>query len=249
MKSARAGAAVTAALLVMTIGCGDRKGNESAAASKANLPEGSFAGPVLEVIHTGGYTYLRVAAGEDTIWAAAPEFAIDEGTEVVVPPGMPMPDHHSGTLDRTFDLVYFVSEVVTGGGGASLPDGHPERVGGGMPGGPAETPPTVDMTGIEKPAGGMTVAEIYGKAGDLAGEEVRVRGKVVKFTSNIMGTNWIHLRDGTGAEGANDLTVTTMAKARVGDTVLVRGTLSVDRDFGYGYFYEVIVENGEVTVE
>ena len=64
-----------------------------------------------------------------------------------------------------------------------------------------------------------------------------------------MGKNWIHIQDGTGEAGANDLTVTTSAEANTGDTVLISGTLATDKDFGYGYAYDVIVEEAEVTVE
>ena len=76
-----------------------------------------------------------------------------------------------------------------------------------------------------------------------------MRGKVVKFTPEIMGKNWIHLQDGTGAAGTSDLTVTTSASAKTGDTVTVKGILVVDKDFGYGYAYDVIIEDAEVTVE
>jgi hypothetical protein len=64
-----------------------------------------------------------------------------------------------------------------------------------------------------------------------------------------MGKNWLHLQDGSGSEGTNDLTVTTTATAEVGDLVLVNGKVSVDRDFGYGYTYEVLLEDAEITVE
>ena len=131
------------------------------------------------------------------------------------------------------------------------PPGHPNvgGAGGGTTGGPAAAPEGIDLDGIAKPAGGSTVAEIYSKSASLAGKEVLVRGKVVKFTPSIMATNWIHLRDGTGGEGTNDLTITTGQTVKVGDTILVRGGLTVDKDFGYGYFYPVIIENGEITVE
>lgn len=64
-----------------------------------------------------------------------------------------------------------------------------------------------------------------------------------------MGKNWLHLQDGSGVEGTNDLTVTTTTTVKVGDVVLVNGVVSVDRDFGYGYSYDVIIEDAEVTVE
>ena len=76
-----------------------------------------------------------------------------------------------------------------------------------------------------------------------------VRGKVVKFLPQIMGKNWLHLQDGSGSEGSNDLTVTTATTVNVGDVVLVSGVVSVDRDFGFGYEYDVILEDAEVTVE
>jgi hypothetical protein len=65
-----------------------------------------------------------------------------------------------------------------------------------------------------------------------------------------MKKNWIHLRDGSaGKTGANDLTVTTDQKAEVGDTVVVKGRLAVNRDFGSGYRYDVIVESATVDPE
>jgi hypothetical protein len=72
---------------------------------------------------------------------------------------------------------------------------------------------------------------------------------VVKFTGNVMGKNWVHIRDGSGGEGSNDLTVTTSAVVNVGDLVVVEGQVVVDQDFGYGYTYEVLVEDASVKVE
>ena len=93
------------------------------------------------------------------------------------------------------------------------------------------------------------MADIHAQRQELAGKEVRVRGKVVKFTPSIMGKNWIHIRDGSGVEGTNDLTVTTQASVKPGDLVLVRGTAYADKDFGAGYAYAVILEEAEVQVE
>jgi len=116
-----------------------------------------------------------------------------------------------------------------------------------MPAAPTET---VDLSGIAKADGGKTVAEVFAEKDQLAGQPVIVRGKVVKSNPDIMGKNWLHVRDGSGAEGTNDITVTTAgAVPNVGDTVVVKGVLSLDKDFGMGYQYDVIVEDAEVTVE
>ena len=120
---------------------------------------------------------------------------------------------------------------------------------GMMGGGGSSGHTTTDVAGVEgvdKAAGGVTVAEIYGQSADLANQSVTLRGRVVKFTPNIMGTNWIHVQDGTGSEGTHDLTVTTSATVQVGDLVVIKGAVTVNKDFGAGYRYAVIVEDASM---
>lgn len=205
-------------------------------------------GKVLETMDAAGYTYVQVDTGTEKFWAAAPQFAVKVGDDVVVPEGMPMPDYHSKTLDRTFDIVYFVPSVLVGGAAnlaGDMPADHPPMTGGKT----VVEKTAVDLSGIKAAEGGQTVADIFTKKAELAGKPVKVRGKVVKFSAEIMGKNWIHLQDGTGEAGSNDLTVTTSAMAKMGDTVLISGVLATDKDFGYGYAYGVIVEDAQVTVE
>jgi hypothetical protein len=123
-----------------------------------------------------------------------------------------------------------------------------------MPPGEAHPAPApaqeVDLTGIAKAEGGKTVAEVFAEKDQLAGKPVTFRGKVVKTNADIMGKNWLHVRDGSGAEGTNDLTVTTAgAIPNVGDTVVVTGPVVLNKDFGMGYTYEVLIEDAQVTVE
>lgn len=170
---------------------------------------------------------------------------------VTVPPGLPMENYHSKTLDRTFDRVYFVSRISVAGTGQPIKLLPPGDTGVGQD----FTHPTptasaqIDLSGIEKPEGGKTIEEIFTGKADLAGKQVIVRGKVVKFSPAIMGANWIHLQDGTGTEGTNDLTITTGAMAKVGDTVTASGVIELDKDFGAGYVYDAVIENAEVVVE
>jgi len=102
---------------------------------------------------------------------------------------------------------------------------------------------------VEKAKGGKTVSEIITDRKNLAGREVWVRAKVVKFTPDIMEKNWLHVRDGSGGENTNDLIVSTSTVVTVGDVVLVRGIVSVDRDLGFGINYSVIIEDAEVKAE
>lgn len=99
-------------------------------------------------------------------------------------------------------------------------------------------------------ANGKTVLEVYAERTALNGKPVAVRGKVVKITPGVLGKNWIHLRDGTGSRAAkdDDLTVTTTdGTAATGDVILVRGVVGIDKDFGSGYTYSVMVENAKLS--
>ncbi|MHB1397129.1 MAG: nucleotide-binding protein [Trichloromonadaceae bacterium] len=222
------------------------------AAPQAAAP--GMSGKVLETMNSGGYTYVQVDTGSQQVWAAAPEFQVKVGDPVIVPEGMPMANYTSPSLNRTFDVVYFVPGVMVGGaegavaamgapgGEVKMPEGHPPITGN-------TNGQNVDLTGINKAEGGKTVSEVFSDKSELSGKDVVIRGKVVKFSPEIMGKNWIHLQDGTGGEGTNDLTVTTSAAAKVGDTVLVTGKVTTDKDFGYGYKYDVIVEDATIAVE
>jgi len=210
---------------------------------------GSYSGKVVETMNAANYTYVLLDTGTTKLWAAAPQFAVKVGDSVAISSAAPMPKFHSKTLNRDFDVVYFTGNVKVNGKAPSagaesveLPKNHPPITGSGAK-------PAVDLSGIKKAEGGKSIAEIYASRAELGGKPVKVRGKVVKYNANIMGKNWLHVQDGTGTAGSNDLTVTTASETKVGDTILVTGTIATDRDFGSGYKYNLIIEDAKVTVE
>lgn len=206
--------------------------------------EAAYSGKVLETMNSGGYTYVYVDTGKEKIWAAGPETEIEVGDQVAFPAGMEMRDFKSESLDREFDMVLFVSQLIRGGvATAQAAPVHP----------PVTSAKTaaegMDFSGIELPSGGERIENLYADKSKLAGKEVIVRGKVIKVTSGVMGKNWLHIMDGTGKDATADLVVTTDAEVNVGDLVLVKGKMTTDRDFGMGYSYEILVEDADVTVE
>jgi len=92
-----------------------------------------------------------------------------------------------------------------------------------------------------------TVAALYKEKTALAGQTVQVQGKVVKANNNIMGRNFVHVQDGTGEKGKNDLTVTSNQTANVGDKVTITGRVVVDKDFGSGYAYPLLIEEANIA--
>jgi hypothetical protein len=100
---------------------------------------------------------------------------------------------------------------------------------------------------LEKSAGEITVAQIFANRADYSEKEVEIRGVVVKVNKEVMGKNWIHIQDGTKDGGNFDLTVTSTELAEVNDEITVKGKIILNKDFGYGYSYEVIMEDAAIV--
>jgi hypothetical protein len=247
-------AAVTAALAACSAETATQSASDSpasvAGAEKAIADAAPVAdnvtGVVVETMDAASYTYVRVNTGTREIWAAASRFDVAVGDRVVVPLEMPVENFHSDTLKRDFPMIYFTSQISPEGQAASAASSA-----GQMP--VASHPPRSEgaqvTERIPQPSGGTTVADVWANRKALAGKPVTVRGKVVKYNGGILDKNWIHIQDGTGDAAAknNDLTVTSTATASLGDVVTVTGVVAVDKDFGAGYAYPVIIEDAKLA--
>lgn len=98
----------------------------------------------------------------------------------------------------------------------------------------------------ESPA---TVASINQNKATLAGKTVKAAGKVVKVNNGIMGRNFVHIQDGTGDANTNNLIVTSKQTAKVGDQVSISGVAVLNRDFGSGYMYPLLIEEATITAK
>jgi hypothetical protein len=272
-KSALVFTLLAAVLMIAVAGCGDKKeATESAPPADATQTQASahaanpdiWRGKVMETMNSGGYTYVHLDTGSEKIWAAGPEAEVAVGQEIAMDKGMAMPQFHAKSLDRTFEVIYFVGKIMDAAAadaaGETVPHDHPEQsatasphgAGGGMgmdSGSSRNVVEQAEVKDVAKVAGGYTVAEIFSQSAALGGQTVKVRGQVVKFTPNIMGTNWVHIQDGTGSGVTADLTVTTSDIVAAGDKVVVEGPLAINKDFGAGYKYDALIEGATVTKE
>ena len=103
------------------------------------------------------------------------------------------------------------------------------------------------MVTAEDQAEQKTIEALYQEKAELSGHQVQLRGKIVKVNNAIMNRNFLHLQDGTGKDGSNDLTITSQDTANVGDEVVVTGIITVDKDFGAGYTYPILLEQATVS--
>lgn len=100
---------------------------------------------------------------------------------------------------------------------------------------------------VEPCAGCTTIAKLMENKKSESGKVIRVKGSVTKFNPQIMGKNWVHIQDGSEFSGTFDLTITTNLEVVVGQIVTFEGKIALDKDFGYGYSYNVLMEEGKIV--
>ncbi len=208
------------------------------------LQNGTHKVTVSEVLQTTNYTYLFVDENGTKTWLAVPKMKANKGDVFYYDGGMLMENFVSKELNRTFKTVYFLEGVRTT---AEAPEkdtnvsdphsmnGHNEK-------------PVIDKQEVKVSTvdGGITIKELFSNKSKYAGKTVKIKGVVSKFNPQIMKKNWIHIQDGTDFEGDFDLTVTSQDVVKKGDTIVVEGKIALDKDFGYGYFYKIIMEDAKV---
>lgn len=92
-----------------------------------------------------------------------------------------------------------------------------------------------------------TVEQVFAQQAELSGKRIHISGEVVKVNNGIMGKNFLHIQDGSGAEGTNDIIVTSQQTANLGDKVGIDALVTTNRDFGMGYSYKVILEEAKLS--
>jgi hypothetical protein len=95
-----------------------------------------------------------------------------------------------------------------------------------------DAPKTVEAVNLEKAA--------------LSGQTVTIHGTVTKVNNGIMKRNFIHVEDGSGNGETASLIITSEDTAKIGDKVIVTGTVVLDTDFGFGYLYPLLVEKSSI---
>lgn len=177
---------------------------------------------VKEVIQTSGYSYLRVKEGDKEKWLAIVRKPAIVGQTYTYDDAAPVKDFTSKELKRTFKEVFFIAKLTL------VTDADKKE--------PSLTPSYKSIS----------IAKLLKNKKSYSGKTVKIKGKVTKYSSAILNRNWIHIEDGTNFSGKYDLTITTDQEVKVGDTITVEGKISLDKDFGSGYFFDVIMEDAKL---
>jgi len=247
--------AVATAMLTLTISSfsyampGMKPPVESASEESAAITNQPITGKVLEVINASEYTYLLLDVDGFKDWVAIPQLYVQVGEEVELNPGVQMGEWKSKTLNRTFKPILFSSGPTDKYNEKRKINAHKSTdMSVPAPGNKKSPGEIIEGLKVEKATGenAYDLEEIFSKRAELQDKIISVRGQVVKISTGIMNRNWVHIKDGTGENGANKLVITTKDEPNNGDIVTFRGVFHNNVDFGGGYQYAIIMEDAVI---
>lgn len=200
---------------------------------------------VQEVLPTTRYVYLKVEEGQDEFWIAAEKRDVKKGETYFYKGGLLKTDFESKEYNRIFKEIYLVSNLVSEEHHASLTKTEPkgtsvkEKAMATKEDIPTHTDKEITHKGL------ITIAELLKDPKKYEGHSVEIRGTCVKINPGILGRNWLHLQD--GSKDDFDLVVTSNALVPKGAEVTIHAVVVLNRDFGSGYTYELLLENGTLV--
>jgi hypothetical protein len=220
--------------ILLIVACSEEK-NENLNDMDAIKSEPHIA-KVIDKIVVSNYNYLQLSENKNEYWIAVPTMPIEIGETVYFSKYTIMKDFKSSNINRSFDEIFFVEDARKSPTPDEMKKIHSDAL-------------TLEKQkiNIEPLANGKTINQIFNEKSSLNGKAVKVKGKVVKFNKQIMKRNWIHIQDGTGDENNYDLVITSDQDVKVGDIITAEGKLAIDKDFGAGYYFSVIIEDAKIT--
>lgn len=191
---------------------------------------------VIEVLPTQKYVYLRVEEAGEEFWIATSKKEVEVGETYFYKNGILKTNFESKEHNRVFDKVYLVANIVPANHGIEPSTDKTNTSASILQN---STPKQIEVEGSIK------IADLVKNKENYANKEVQVSGLCTKLNPNIMGRNWIHLKDGSMDEF--DLVITSDLAVPEGHMVTMKGTLTLDKDFGAGYTYNLLIENGKIV--
>jgi len=198
---------------------------------------------VNEVLPATRYVYLNVSEGESKFWIATRKQDVKKGETYFYRGGLLKTNFESKEYNKVFDTIYLISNLVS--------QDHSKHTGElntsvqkNVPITQKEDIPTHTDKIVEH-KGSIKIAELIKDPKKYEGHTIQLSGKCVKVNPNIMDRNWIHLQD--GSKNDYDLVITSNTFVPEGSDITIKATVVLNKDFGAGYTYELILENGTLV--
>ncbi len=198
---------------------------------------------VNEVLPAARYVYLNVSEGDAKFWIATRKQEIKKGETYFYRGGLLKTNFESKEYNKVFDTIYLISSLVSQDHSQHT-DNLNTSVEKSKPIAQKEDIPTHTDKIVEH-KGSLKIAELVKDPKKYEGHTIQLTGTCVKVNSGIMDRNWIHLQD--GSKDDYDLVITSSTFVPEGSDITIRGTVVLNKDFGAGYTYDLILENGTLV--
>jgi len=200
---------------------------------------------VQEVLQANRYVYLNVKEeGNGQFWIASRKQDAKKGEIYFYRRPLLKTNFESKEYNRVFDTIYLVSNLVSQDHSKHAVAQNTQTPKIEQSVNAKEDIPTHTDIVIEH-KGTLKIAELVKDPKKYEGHTIQLSGKCVKVNPNIMERNWLHIQD--GSKNDFDLVVTSNTFVPEGSNITIRGVVSLNRDFGAGYKYDLILENGTLV--
>ena len=197
---------------------------------------------VKEVMPAERYVYLKIEEQGKPAWIATRKMDVTVGETYFYKGGLLKTNFESKEYNRMFDTIYLVSNLVSSDHSKHInPLDQTAKAPIKVAAIKKEDIPThIDKNVAHK--GKITVAELVKSPKKFEGNTVELTGTCVKINPSIMNRNWIHIQD--GSKNDYDLVITSDTYIPEGTNFTIKALVSLNRDFGAGYSYDLILEDG-----
>jgi hypothetical protein len=214
-----------------------------------------YYGEILSIDNAMGYKYLKVKEEGKELWVAIANAPVKVGEKIGYDKNTIMKNFKSKSLKRTFKEIIFASDVYLADKGTVVIKDLKDALGLSVPKATTTKSAKVETTKPEKPfvkKEFYTVEEVFMWKDSLKDQDIKIKGEVLKVSKQIMKLDWVHIQDGTGSssEKTDDLVFTTKNTSfKAGDKVVATGKVIINKDFGYGYFYKIILQESSFQAQ
>jgi len=196
---------------------------------------------VSEVLPTSKYIFLNVNEGGKQFWITTRKKEVTVGETYFYKTGLLKTNFESKEYNRVFDTVYLVTNLVAErhGNNSSIINTSKDITKQDIP---VKQEIETHTEKIVQHSGSIKISELVEDPKKYEGKTVQITGVCTKINAGIMDRNWIHLQDGSNNDF--DLVVTSDAFVPEGSTITIKALVTLNKDFGAGYTYDLILENG-----
>ncbi len=192
---------------------------------------------VVEILSATKYVYLNVKENGEQYWLATRKQDINVGEDYFYKGGLLKTNFESKEHNKVFEKIYLVTSLVQANHSNNTSKINQQKTDQNI----GKENPTV----VVRQKGSIKISELIENIKEYEGKTVQITGKCVKINPNIMGKNWIHIKD--GSKDDYDLVITSDTFVKEGSMVTMKAKVTLNKDFGAGYKYDLILEDGIIV--